>query len=451
MALGGGIWTFQNKVLPGAYINFKSKVRASVSVSDRGYGAMALELDWGPVGEVFTVEAEDFQTNSLKYFGYDYAADEMKGLRDLFLNLKTGHFYRLANGATKAAGTLGTAKYPGTRGNDITVVVGESLDIEGSFDVDTYIAVDGVKTLVDEQTVATKAELTDNDYVTFTQDGGALKVVAGDVFSGGTNGEKITSLQHQDFLNAIEPYYYNTLGVVTTDEVIKGLYVSFVKRMRDDVGMKFQLVVHDYAKADYEGVISIKNKVTDSGASLASLVYWTVGAEASCAVNASCTNKTYNGEYTVDTKYTQTELKKAITGGEFVFHRVTDPVGGDVTGDINVLTDINTFTSTTKTKNSDFTKNQVIRVLDQIAIDIVRLFNKFYLGKEQNDKDGRIALWNDIVAYYQELQRVRAIQNFSSDDIPVPTQGQEKDSVLAEHAIQPTVAMEKLYMTVTVA
>ena len=34
MALGGGIWMFQNKKIPGTYINFVSKVRASVSIAD---------------------------------------------------------------------------------------------------------------------------------------------------------------------------------------------------------------------------------------------------------------------------------------------------------------------------------------------------------------------------------------------------------------------------------
>ena len=84
MALGGGIWMFQNKKIPGTYINFVSKVRASVSIADRGYGTMALPLDWGPVGEVFAVTAEDFQESSMKYFGYDYTSDKLKGLRDLF-------------------------------------------------------------------------------------------------------------------------------------------------------------------------------------------------------------------------------------------------------------------------------------------------------------------------------------------------------------------------------
>ena len=450
MSLGGGTWLFQNKVLPGAYINFKSQAKAAADVADRGYGAMPLELDWGPENEVFAVEAEDFQKNSLKYFGYDYTNDKLKGLRDAFKNLKTGYFYRMSNNAVKAQGTTGTAKYGGIRGNDITVVVAANVDEPQKFDVSTYINVDGVKTLADEQTVAKKAELVDNDYVAFKKTEDALEANAGDVFTGGSNGDAITALQHQNFLAAIEPYYFNTLGVVTTEKSIKDLYVSFVKRLRDDVGMKFQLVLYDMASADYEGVISVKNPVTDNGVSPASLVYWVVGAEASCAINASCTNKTYDGEFTVKSDYSQTELKKAINSGALTFHRVTDPTAGDVTGNINVLTDINTFTSFSKSKNADFGKNQVIRVLDQIAIDVARLFNKTYLGKEQNDDDGRIAFWGDIVAYYQELQRVRAIQNFVSSDIPVPTQGTEKTAVVTEHAVQPTCCMEKLYMTVNV-
>ena len=42
MALGGGTWLTQNKKLPGTYINFTSKVRASVNFADRGYAAMPI-------------------------------------------------------------------------------------------------------------------------------------------------------------------------------------------------------------------------------------------------------------------------------------------------------------------------------------------------------------------------------------------------------------------------
>ncbi|HCA71377.1 MAG TPA: phage tail protein, partial [Ruminococcaceae bacterium] len=58
MALGGGTFTAQDKVLPGAYINFVSAAQASTMLSDRGIVAMPLQLDWGPDGEVFSVTAD---------------------------------------------------------------------------------------------------------------------------------------------------------------------------------------------------------------------------------------------------------------------------------------------------------------------------------------------------------------------------------------------------------
>lgn len=36
MALGGGTFVTQNKILPGAYINFVSLASASATLSDRG-------------------------------------------------------------------------------------------------------------------------------------------------------------------------------------------------------------------------------------------------------------------------------------------------------------------------------------------------------------------------------------------------------------------------------
>lgn len=474
MALGGGTWLTQNKKLPGTYINFISKVRASVNMADRGYGAMPLELDWGPENEVFTVENADFQKNSMLYFGYDYSHEKLQPLRDLFKNLKTGYFYRINNGAVKASNDLATAKYGGIRGNDLTISIQKNIDDEEKYDVITYLneykdsqnslvgtvqigvantaQKSNVLTILDKQTISNWENLKDNDYVKFKRSGTlSEKVIANKPLEGGSNGSEISGLQYQEFLEKIEPYYFNILGCVSTEKTIQDLIIQFTKRLRDEVGAKFQCVVYNYENADYEGVISIKNSVTDEGKSPASLVYWVTGAEASCAVNASCTNKTYDGEYTINTNYKQTELEKAITNGMLIFHRVADNVDGDIVGDINILRDINTFTSFSKEKNEDFSSNQVIRVLDQHAIDIARLFNKTYLGKEPNDDEGRMALWGDIVAYEKEMQRIRAITNFKAEDVPIPTMGQSKETVLSEYAIQPVMCMEKLYMNIIVA
>lgn len=452
MALGGGTWQFQNKILPGTYINFASKVRAEADISERGYATMALPFDWGPENVVFPVTAEEFQEKSLSIFGYDYTADELKGLRDLFINAKTVYFYRLSNNAVAAKNSMGTAKYAGARGNDITTEVATDVDDTDTFDVKTYIKVDGINTLVDNQKqVKAWTDVTDNDYVRWGRTGGTMVATAGTPMTGGSNGDDITGAQYQAYIDAISPYYFNTMGYPGTDQKIQSLLVNFCKRMRDDVGSKFQLVLYGVEGVDYEGVISIANKANDSGVSPASLVYWLTGAEASCAINASLTNSTYNGEYTVDTNYSQRQLAAGIQQGRLLFHNVHWTVSGELVGEIKVLTDINTFTSFVKKKNSDFSLNQVIRVLDQDATDIANLFNRQYLGSEQNDDDGRTALWGDIVALHKEYQRVRAIQNFKAEDIPVPTQGTQKTAVLLSYEIQPTCCMEKLYVNVIVA
>lgn len=434
MALGGGTFVAQNKVLPGAYINFVSLAAASATLSDRGIATMPLELDWGVEGAVFEVTNADFQKNSTKIFGYDFTHDKMKGLRDLFMNITTLYAYRLNGGGSKATNTYATAKFSGVRGNDIKIVIQKNVDDDSMFDVKTVLGT----SIVDIQTVATAADLKANDFVTWkTAD---LAVTAGVALAGGTNGT-VDGTAHQNYLDKIEVYSFNALGVVTTETSIKGLYESFVKRLRDEVGAKFQAVIYQKA-ADYEGVVNVKNKVTDEGWNESALVYWVTGACAGCAVNKSNLNKIYDGEFTVDVDYTQTELTQAIQNGEFTFHQVGD--------DIRVLEDINSLVTTSDTKDDIFKDNQTIRVIDQIANDIAVLFNTKYLGVVPNDAAGRISLWTDIVKHHEQMQDIRAIEDFSDEDVTV-SQGNTKKAVVVNDAVTIVNAMSKLYMTVTIA
>ena len=435
MALGGGSFTTQNKELPGAYINFVSAASASAALSDRGIATMPLELDWGKEGEVFEVTSGDFQKNSLKIFGYAYDSPKMKGLRDLFIGAKTLYAYRLNGGGTKAANTFATALYGGTRGNDLKIVIQANADDSKKFDVITYLGT--VK--VDSQTVTKASELVANDYVTFKTDA-TLAVTASTPLSGGTNGT-VDGTAHQTYLDKIESYTYNAMGAVVTDETTKKLYVAFNKRLRDEMGIKFQLILYTIA-ADFMGTISVKNKVTDDGWSEASLVYWVTGIQAGCAVNKSCQNKKYDGEFTVDTDYTQTELKQAVKNGEFVLHKVN--------ADVRVLEDINTMVTTSDTCGDVFKDNQTIRVIDQLGNDDAVLFNTKYLGVVPNNASGRTSLWSDLVKIRQQLNDIGAIEDFTESDVTVE-QGDTKKSVVVANEITVVNAMGKLYMTVTVA
>ena len=434
MANGGGTFLSYNKVIPGAYINFVSAAKATVNVSDRGFAAIAMELDWGVEGDIFKVENGDFQTDTLKLFGYDYTHEKMKPLRDLFMKAQTVYMYRLNGGGTKAANTYATAKYSGTRGNDITIIVKANVDEEDKKDVTTMIG--DIK--VDIQTVTNSSELVSNDYVDFKTS--ELTETAGEKLTGGTNLVSVTGTQHQDFLDLLESYSFNVVGCTAKDSIIQKLYINWTKRMRDEVGVKFQCVVYREA-ADYEGIINLQNKVLDSGAPENALVYWLTGAEASCAVNATLTNTKYAGEYTIDTKFTQSELAAGIKAGQLLFHNNA--------GEPYVLTDINSLTTITVEKGEDFTSNQVIRVLDQIGNDIAMLFNTKHLGHTRNIESGREALWKDIVAHHQELVRIQALENFDPKAVTVE-KGPTKKSVIVNDPVTPVACMEILYMTVVV-
>lgn len=434
MALGGGTFLVQNKVLPGSYINFISVAKASANLSDRGYATMPLELDWGVDGAVFEVTNADFQKNSVKIFGYDYTHDKMKGLRDLFMNIKTLYAYRL-NSGVKATNSYATAKYSGTRGNDLKVIIQVNVDDSEKFDVSLLLGT----TVIDSQTVATSASLVDNDFVVWNKTA-TLAATAGTALATGANGT-VDGAAHQTYLDKIEAYTFNVMGLVSTDSTTLGLYANFCKRMRDEVGAKFQVVLYNQA-SDYEGVINLKNAVSDNGVLAASLVYWVTGIAAGCAVNKSNLNKKYDGEFTVSADYTQAQLEAAIKAGEFTLHKVGM--------DIRVLSDINSLVTTSDTKGDVFKDNQSIRVIDQVANDIATLFNTKYLGTVPNDASGRISLWADIVKHHEQLQEIRAIENFNDADVTVE-QGDTKKAVIVSDLVTVVNAMAQLYMTVKVA
>src|SRR5690606_10582498 len=112
---------------------------------------------------------------------------------------------------------------------------------------------------VDVQTVTERAELQNNAWVTFGSSG-ELEATAGTPLTGGTDGTAMNS-DYTDYLSAIELFDFNTMAAPVSDPPLKGVFVSFARRLREDEGKKIQVVLPDYATADYEGVISVKNGV----------------------------------------------------------------------------------------------------------------------------------------------------------------------------------------------
>lgn len=435
MAYGGGNFLTMNKILPGSYINVVSIARADNTLSDRGIATMALELDWGPDNTVFEVNKSDFQKNSIKLFGYDYTNEKLKGMRDLFIGAKTVYFYRL-NSGEKAKSSISEAAYSGIRGNALWHAVEKNADDPSLFDVSTYWDA----TLMDVQTVSSAADLQDVEHlVTFTKNA-KLEANAKITFTDGSNGE-VTSMNHQAYLEHIEPYNYNAIGAYVTDEDVKHLYVEFNKRMRDEIGAKAQVVIYGH-QADYEGAINIKNKAIVASGDIwteAALVFWVTGVAAGCAINASNSNRKYDGEFEVDAVYTQAELEKTIKAGEFTFHQVGN--------ELRVLLDINSLITATLSKGDIFKDNKVVRIADQIANDTAALFNTKYLGVIPNGKNGRISLWNDLVKLRKDMEKLDAIEAYDEATLVIAEGDNKNDVVVSDGPLDIVGTMEKLYMT----
>ncbi len=445
--MAGGTWTSQNKVQPGVYINTKSQGNLPVSIGEKGIVAIPESLSWGMPGVIQEViPGEDLRP----YIGYDITSPKAVFLREMMKGSDTTPgpikilLFRLAGtGGEKAKATIegltATALYDGVRGNDITIIVSEDPDKEGTYDVSTVI--DG--TIADEQSVTEISGLSDNQWVTFSGSG-AFKETVGEPLKGGID-PVVAPTDYAGFLNALEPYLFDVLVYDGTDNTVIQAITLFVKRISEKVGHKCQAVMAGAKESNSEWVISVENgvKLSDGTALTAQqCTWWLGGAQAGAQYNDSLTYARYPDAVEAAPKLTDTQNTQAVKDGGIVFI--------DNFGTVKVCTDINTFTSFTVDKGTEYSKNRVMRVLNQFCNDVYRQFSLYYIGKVDNNDAGRNLLKGWIVGYLNEMQANNGIQNFVPDDVTVDP-GNSVDSVLVNVALQPVDAIEKIYMTVTVS
>ncbi len=445
--MAGGTWTSQNKVQPGVYINTKSQGNLPVSIGEKGIVAIAEPLSWGPPGVIQEIiPGEDLR----KYIGYDITSPKAVFLREMMKGSDTTPgpikilLYRpVGTGGAKAAATIGgltvTALYNGIRGNDITIIVSEDPDTEGVYDVSTVI--DG--TVADEQSVAKISDLAANSWVAFSGTG-TFQETVGEPLAGGID-PTVAPTDYANFLQALEPYQFDILVYDGTDSSVIQAIALFVKRISENVGQKCQVVMAGAKECNSEWVISVDNGVKLSdGTTLTAqqCTWWMGGAQAGALYNDSLTYARYPNAVEVTPKLTDTQITQALQDGEIVFI--------DNFGTVKVCTDINTLTSFTVDKGMEYSKNRVMRVLNQFCNDVYRQFSLYYIGKVDNNDAGRNLLKGWIVGYLNEMQANNGIQNFVPDDVTVDP-GNSVDSVLVNVALQPVDAIEKIYMTVTVS
>lgn len=442
--MAGGVWLSQNKTRPGAYINFKAVQKSAMTVGDRGIVAIGLPLNWGAEGKLIEVLSSDLlDGNSQKLVGFTAFDAESKLLAGALKYCYKALVYRMNVDGVKATATIGgliaTAKYAGTFGNNIIIAVVQD-SATGLYSVITYV--NGAT--VDNQKVATISELESNDYIDWSGSG-EFEATAGTSLTGGTNGTVDDATAYPAMFALLKMANWQTYACLSSDSSIKSNVVTFITQMREDEGRYVQGVVADYDGADYEGIInSVCGAVIDDVTfSKEDFVTCVAGMTAGANFNESNTAKVIQGATSIIGELTDAEIKAGLQAGKFILSTSTS-------GNIKVEQDINSLHTYSKDRNYNFSKNRVMRTLDEIGTTTKVTWEDTYMGKVDNDSTGRSLFKADLVQYGNELQRLRGIQEFDGvTDIEV-SQGTDLDSVICTWAVKPVDSMEKLYMTVNV-
>lgn len=445
--MAGGNWSgVQNKVRPGVYIRFTSSRGLGITVGDRGTVTICEPMSWGPVGQVMTVEAGADMT---PFCGYDITAPQAQFINEIFKGSNrtaapnTLLLYRpTASGSAQATATTGvltaTALYPGVRGNDISIVVTDVVDEEGTFTVSTVV--DGV--VVDEQTGANVSDLVANDWVTWSGTG-ALTATTGVPLTGGLDGT-VQSAAYSTYLAAIEPYKFDIMIYDGDDSTVQDAMVAFIKRLADENGQYSQLVASGLTNPDSRYVIDVESGVTlSSGVQLTAqqATWWVGGAEAGAMYNQSLTYASYPGAISCTPVMTNAQYIAAINAGQLVFN-ADDNI-------VRIETDINSLTTFTTDITNVYRKNRVMRLCNTIANDIYQQFSQNFIGVVNNNEQGRALFQSAIVGYLLDIQGNQGIQNFSAEDVQV-LPGTDIDAIVVNVAIQAVDSVEKIYMTIEI-
>ena len=465
--MAGGTFQSQNKVRAGAYINFESVPKPMTKVGTRGIGTLPIPLSWGPqLVELYSTDLTD--GSSLAKVGLDVTDEEALILRKHLSHCYKSFIYRLdANGA-KAEATVGskkyTAKYAGTFGNKIQIVVTQNLyaytgTATGDFftkeelalgtviysdeGLDTAIGSvtefsneDGIKVKVDDgaeqvvneaisdaitftvqtivdgvrkdtQIVKDGSMLVDNNFVEFDE-ASDLQVTAGTALTGGTDGD-VQDVAYTNYFAEMGGRKFDTMGLpYATSKAVLDAAKLFITQQNEDYGRKCKLVVLN-STSDSDYVINVINGyiTTEETISPEIHVAEVTGMDAGAAINESLTYTVVaEPEVAVDiiNKVADKDIEKALNAGKFILSKRDD-------GAIVIEKDINSLHTFTPKKNYAFSKNRVKRTLDEIANTAKLTWELTYVGKVDNNESGRGLFKADLVNYLNTLQNTyNAIQ-----------------------------------------
>lgn len=449
----GGTWTVQNKKRPGAYINFVSVPAPIGSIGSRGIMTCCLPMTWGAEGEVIELTGEELLNgkSTAKIGCNAFDTEESLPYRLALAGCYKALIYRADTGGKKASKVLNAdltigAKYAGSTGNSISVVIVKDKPAVGKFTVNIlFKGVQKESFVIEKTTDLANVESEWVDFEIIDEPKLDVPVTAGQTLENGTNGTVTGSAVYPEYFKAIEGRQWQCLAINSTDGTVAPLIVDFIKLLKYTRGRKVQGVVYNYIDADDDAIISVDQGYKTDLETITTDLFplFAASISAGANVNESNTAKVIEGAVSIINPVAEEDIEDALSQGRFILTYRQD-------GAVCIEQDINTLHTFTPDKGYAFSKNRVTRCLDEIGNTTALIFNRNYCGKVDNNDNGRNLFKSEIISLMDDLVAIGAIQNFDgAADITV-LPGESVDSVVVDIAVQPVDSMEKLYMTVNV-
>lgn len=484
--MAGGTWKMQNKVRAGVYINVKSDGKSALTTP---LGRLLMfqnkPLGWGKKGIIELKATSDFTALT----GHKNTDEVLAPVHEALKNAETVLLLNDFSGGAKATATKTgvytvTAKYEGEQGNNISVsfvpspVVGDAntqdvtvTTIFGTKQVDQVkITLPKANTDAIAKAGLTKEEQLEihNDYVDITFGtpaevtselaakgeyplytaifNGLTQSATNVTLTGGTSGTNNVVNDMDDYLEN-EFYAVATTAGWEESSNIHKLLAEEIKILRENVGIKVRAVVPNSTGVayNYEGVSTVLNGyVLNDGTVITPNVATArfAGMSASATPDQALTYAQLDDAVEASPKLNNDKTITALNAGQIVF---TTLAGSRVV----IEQDINSLTKFTSEKSKDFSKNRIIRTLDEICTNTTQTFETSFLGKVSNNEYGRDLFKANRVSYLSGLESQNMIRDFDPSDLSL-AQGNDKDAVLMDLYVTPVDAMEKLYVNLIV-
>ncbi|MGE5552828.1 MAG: phage tail sheath family protein [Betaproteobacteria bacterium] len=430
--MAGGTWSpTEGKVRPGFYMNFVAAALAAIKPGARGVVACPVKAEWGPVREFkeITSEAELLAAYGAKVAGttaYDTirmallgGAKKVLGYRLADSNAAKGTITLQDTGGTPANVLRLDTKYESAR--DFRVTTRTNPVDSAKQDIVLYEGTTILRTFtfaseaggVDNAVAAINGDA-GNQWITATKlaDGnGILALITSVPLSGGNNGT--AAVTNTDYANAMAAFEARQFNIFTldgmTDSALQTSVKAWVERLREE-GKGIIAVMGGSAAADadptqgnarsqtfnHEGVVNVITSAVMDGVtySSAQVAPFIAGLIAGQALSESITYATC--PFTdVSPRLTHSQVEAALLAGSLVLVHDGEKV--------KVEQGVNTLSSLRQGQNDQWKKIRAIRVMDSINADLLKAASDNYIGKVNNNDDGKVALINACKQYMERL------------------------------------------------